>query len=171
MRWLVFCLGLTALAPMALAEREFSPIASQPWPVSTSLRSLALPSPAFEAEGVPMLVNLWASWCIPCREELPALNRLRQRMAPGELRMVALNYGDAPAQIDAFVERLPIDLDIWLDADTRVSRQLPMRGLPTTFLIDSQGQVRYRLEGVTDWGSDAMVEQLTALLADWADAS
>ncbi|PTY37771.1 hypothetical protein BGP77_14930 [Saccharospirillum sp. MSK14-1] len=149
---------------VARADREFEAIAAQPWPVASALQLHQQPQQRFAADGVPMLVNVWAIWCIPCREELPALNGLRQRISDDELRMVALNYGDTPANITTFVERLPIDFAVWLDIDTSVSRQLPMRGLPTTFLVDHRGQLRYRLEGVADWDADAMVEHLADLL-------
>lgn len=154
------------LSSAAHAERSFAAISAQPWPVASPLRALPDDGSAFAASGVPMLVNLWAVWCIPCRDELPSLNALRERIPPQQLRMVALNYGDTPANVASFVDRVPINFDIWLDIDTSVSRQLPMRGLPTTFLVDAEGRLRYRLEGVTDWHSDAMVEQLTALLDD-----
>ncbi|WP_108124258.1 TlpA disulfide reductase family protein [Saccharospirillum mangrovi] len=159
-------LFLTALlsATAARAERQFEAVDAEPWPVASPLRALPDDSREFNAQGVPMLVNLWAVWCIPCRDELPSLNALRERIPADQLRMVALNYGDTPANVETFVARVPIDFDIWLDIDTSVSRQLPMRGLPTTFLIDAQGQLRYRLEGITDWHSDAMVGQLNGLL-------
>lgn len=167
--WLV-ALSLALLSTLAQAQRDFEPIAAERWPVAAPLQSLTPASPDFSAAGVPMLVNVWAIWCIPCRDELPALNRLRGRLAADQLRMVALNYGDTPANIQTFVARLPIAFEVWLDIDTSVSRQLPMRGLPTTFLVDGQGRLRYRLEGVADWGSDAMVEQLTELLPQLAEA-
>jgi len=162
-RWLIVLLALL-LSTAAQADRDFETLAAQPWPEASPLRFYDQPQRSFSAQGVPMLVNLWAIWCIPCREELPALNALRERIPEDQLRMVALNYGDTPANIDIFLNRLPIDFELWLDIDTSVSRQLPMRGLPTTFLVDSQGQLRYRLEGVADWDADAMVEQLTDLL-------
>lgn len=161
--WLLTLVALS-LSAGALASSDFDALKPQPWPTASPLQAYTQPQPGFSAQGVPMLVNLWAIWCLPCREELPALNQLRQRIPDDQLRMVALNYGDTPANIATFVERLPIDLAIWLDIDTSVSQQLPMRGLPTTFLVDSKGQLRYRLEGIADWGGDAMVEQLSDLL-------
>ena len=160
--------ALTALLISAAvqADDEFEALKAQSWPVASPLQSHYRPQQGFSARGVPMLVNVWAIWCIPCREELPALNGLRQRIPDDQLRMVALNYGDTPANVATFLNRLPIDFELWLDIDTSVSRQLPMRGLPTTFLIDGRGQLRYRLEGVADWDSDAMVEQLTELLPE-----
>lgn len=161
--WLV---ALTALLFSAVVQADdaFEALRTQPWPVASPLQFHDRPQQAFSAQGVPMLVNVWAIWCIPCREELPALNALRQRLPEDQLRMVALNYGDTPVNVATFLNRLPIDFEVWLDIDTSVSRQLPMRGLPTTFLLDDQGRLRYRLEGVADWDADAMVEQLNELL-------
>ncbi|MFG1495562.1 TlpA disulfide reductase family protein [Saccharospirillum sp. HFRX-1] len=161
--WLA-ALAALLLSAAAEANRDFERLTAQPWPVASPLQFHDRPQRAFSAQGVPMLVNVWAIWCIPCREELPALNALRQRIPENQLRMVALNYGDTPANVATFVNRLPIDFELWLDIDTSVSRQLPMRGLPTTFLLDAQGRLRYRLEGVADWDGDAMVEQLNELL-------
>lgn len=161
----VFWLIALSLVNPAQAEPAFETLAAQPWPAAPGLVPLAGSDEGLIGSGVPVLVNVWAVWCLPCREELPALNGLRSRLPQAQWRMVALNYGDETAKVEEFLARFPIDFDVWLDTDLGVSGQLPMRGLPTTFLIDAEGRLRYRLEGVADWDSPAMVEQLERLLA------
>lgn len=110
--------------------------------------------------GRVLLVNVWATWCRPCLEELPALNRLHERLDSSEIEMIALNYGDSLSNVRSFLDRTDIDFEVLLDATTQYASQFPMKGLPTTFLVDKQGRIRYRLEGIAQWDSDEMLAEI-----------
>lgn len=114
----------------------------------------------------PLLINLWALWCAPCLEELPSLSRLRQQFADTELAMVALNSGDSLKDAREFVALHPIDFPVLLDISTRYSQRLKPIGLPTTYLVDTRGVVRFRFEGKADWTSPSMLSKLRRALAE-----
>jgi thiol-disulfide isomerase/thioredoxin len=107
----------------------------------------------------PLFINIWASWCKPCIDELHALNAFKARYENSEINWVALNYGDSLVQVNRFMETTAIELPVLLDATTQFTRQLPMKGLPVTFLVDRDGLIRYQLEGYADWtDQDLLVE-------------
>lgn len=158
-------LAMAMFATPVLAEKAFIPVADLYLPKDLKLLNLDdqvsdIPS------GTPLLINLWASWCGPCLEELPALNRLRQTISPQELGMLALNYGDTLPKVRRFVTANPIDFPILMDLTTLYSQRLKPLGLPTTYLVDSQGQIRFRFEGKADWGSPQMIAHIKARLEE-----
>jgi thiol-disulfide isomerase/thioredoxin len=118
-----------------------------------SARSEALRSLSFEhlaggssaplstiADGAPMVVNLWASWCGPCRAELPLLAQAQQ--AHADVRFVYVNQGESAETIRAFLGAQGLQLNpVLLDAGSRLGPAVGSRGLPTTLFIDARGQV------------------------------
>ena len=110
----------------------------------------------FRGKGV--VLNLWATWCPPCVEEMPALDRLAALLAgDGILVIPASSDRGGKAQVEPFYAKTGIrHLGVWLDPRSAATRILGARGLPTTLLIDRQGQERARLEGAADWDAAAM---------------
>lgn len=99
-----------------------------------------------EYEGEVVLLNVWATWCIPCREEIPALQRLHDRFSDEGLRIVGVSV-DAPgetATVAEFAESFGVTYDIWLDPEERVISAFRVIGVPNTFLIDREGIVRWK---------------------------
>jgi peroxiredoxin len=98
-----------------------------------------------------VLINFWATWCGPCREEMSTLERLsRSRREALEVLGVNLDRGSA-AKVRVFVRELGISFAILLDPDLAVARLYRVRGLPTSFVVDRDGIVRYREIGSRDW--------------------
>lgn len=115
--------------------------------------------------GQVLLVNFWATWCAPCVEEMPALDRLQAAKGSERFQVIAVSQDrDGAAKAGPFMRDLGLGaLALYTDADWSVGRALEMRGLPTTFLIDTQGRLRGRYLGPAHWdGPDA------ARLIDWA---
>lgn len=103
--------------------------------------------------GKTVLVNLWATWCAPCVEELPTLDALQKAMGSERFEVLAINVdrgrGDAPAE---FFDRLGIaHLALYRDPTTKIGLALGAFGLPTTVLFDAQGRDRGRLVGPAEW--------------------
>jgi peroxiredoxin len=91
--------------------------------------------------GTPVILNFWATWCPPCRAELPELQAGSQRLA-GQVAIVGLNQGETPEQVKGFVQQMGLTFQIPLDEDMNVSRVYGVRNLPTTFFIDRSGVIR-----------------------------
>jgi len=97
-----------------------------------------------DLRGQPVLLNLWTSWCLPCRVEMPAIERVFQRHRSDGLVVVGVNVTsqDSEAAARAFAEKLGLTFTIVLDRDGLVSDRYELMGLPSTFFIDRQGVVR-----------------------------
>jgi thiol-disulfide isomerase/thioredoxin len=110
-------------------------------------------------EGVPVLVNLWASWCAPCIKELPTLERVEQAQAKdGQLGVIAVSQDRAPkASVDAFLADKGIGrFAAFHDPDMALSGAFGVEVLPTTLLYDSEGRELWRYVGDLDWtGTEA----------------
>ena len=101
--------------------------------------------------GHPVLLNFWATWCEPCREEMPALAQLAEREQASGLRVVAVNYREAEAAVRRFVETTSLALPVALDADGTVAKLFDAHAFPTTVAIDAGGRVRFAVMGECDW--------------------
>ena len=107
--------------------------------------------------GRVVLLNFWATWCVPCVEEMPALDRLQGALGGPGFEVVALSIDRQGKELVVpFLARLKINrLAVYLDPPGRSMRALGVRGLPTTLLIDRQGREVGRLEGAADWDAPA----------------
>jgi peroxiredoxin len=99
--------------------------------------------------GRPVLLNVWATWCLPCLEEIPELVKLHDRHAGEGLAVVGVNVdvGSAVDDVRSFVAEEEIPFAIWLDPEERVSRAFGVRGVPATFVLDREGRVLLRRLG------------------------
>lgn len=111
-------------------------------------------SPAWslaEAKGRPVLLNFWASWCEPCRAEMPSLELLAQRHEADGLLVLAVNHRETDAAIRRFLQAMPISLPIARDADGATSRSFGVRIFPTSVLIARDGRAAFSVIGELDW--------------------
>lgn len=122
--------------------------------------------------GNPVLLNVWATWCHPCRDEIPVLQALHERFGPAGLRVVGVSIDAAgrTADIGTFVREYGVTYPIWHDPDQRVMPAFSVIGVPTTVLIDAAGRVRWRKTGEVKAG-DAILEAVidSALATNVAD--
>jgi thiol-disulfide isomerase/thioredoxin len=97
-----------------------------------------------ELRGSPVMLNLWASWCLPCRVEMPAIERVYQRHREDGLVVVGLNVTaqDSEAAARAFAQEFGLSFPIVLDRDGAASARYELMGLPSTYFIDRQGIIR-----------------------------
>jgi peroxiredoxin len=94
-----------------------------------------------------VVMNLWASWCPPCRAEMPDLQRLADAYAGTGIAIVGVNEGESPARARAFADSLRIRFPIWIDAGQRYGRTYAALGLPTTVIVDRHGIVARGFDG------------------------
>jgi len=109
--------------------------------------------------GKVVLLNIWATWCVPCRQEMPTLERLQAELGGPDFEVVALSIDRTGlAEVIAFYEELGLqELGIYVDASGKAARALSALGIPTTLLIDREGSEIGRLLGPAEWDSPEMV--------------
>ena len=112
--------------------------------------------------GKPLIINFWATWCPPCREEMPSMNRA-WRKVKDDIAMLAINVGEDEDTIFIFSADYPIDFPVLLDRSGAVIKQWPVKGLPTTFVLDREGNIRYTAVGAREWDDDALLEIVKSL--------
>ncbi len=119
-----------------------------------------------ELRGKVVLINFWATWCPPCRRELPSLERLWRRLGNESFVVLAINVGEDADTVFAFtglLEPAPT-FPILLDRDSAVLGNWPVKGLPTTFVVDKKGRIVYRAVGGREFDAPELVGQLRSLL-------
>ncbi|MDZ7750862.1 MAG: TlpA disulfide reductase family protein [Gammaproteobacteria bacterium] len=99
--------------------------------------------------GQVVLLNFWATWCPPCREEMPSMERLYQALEDDGFAVVAVNQFETPDHVFAYTGQLEVDptFPLLFDSDSSVANSFRVVGLPSTYVIDKQGRVRYRAIG------------------------
>jgi thiol-disulfide isomerase/thioredoxin len=115
-----------------------------------------------------MVVNLWATWCVPCVAELPSLARLSKTLAPDDIAVLPLSSdrGGAPT-VQAFFQQHGITgLPILLDPRSAAIRACHARGIPTSLIVDKRGREVARLEGSADWSTPAAAQLIKRLASD-----
>ncbi len=121
--------------------------------------------------GQVVFLNFWATWCIPCREEMPAMEQLHQRFQPQGLAILAVNLKESPDQVKAFFDQHRLSFTTLLDESGSVFRDYQVMGLPTTYLIGREGTLLARGVGGRDWTRAEGKELIRALLAGAPEAS
>ena len=115
--------------------------------------------------GKVMVANLWATWCAPCLDEMPTLERLRYALEGRAAEVVAISVGDTPARVKRFLEQLPVDVPILLDRDRTALEAWQTRVLPSTYILDTAGRPRWRYVGERNWDDPVVLRAIDALLA------
>ena len=126
-----------------------------------------MPVELSQFNGKIILLNLWATWCPPCIEELPALDRLQQRLGTDKLVIVAVSLDDdIKLAGEMFFNRLSIkSMALYTESSEKIGRDFPVDVVPASFLIDRKGQAMGVLRGYVDWESaetDALIKRLIA---------
>lgn len=114
--------------------------------------------------GSVVIVSFWATWCEPCRDELPVLSTMAKRHREEGLRLIAVNVGEAPAKISAFLKKTPINGTVLHDRNSNASKKWDAAALPANYLVDRAGAIRYWHLGELDWKSHAVGGVVTRML-------
>lgn len=113
--------------------------------------------------GNTVILNFWATWCPPCREEIPSMNRAWRQLAKEDVVMLAVNMGEDEDTIFVFTADYPAEFPLLLDRDGSVIAQWPVKGLPTTYIIAPDGSIAYRAIGGRNWDDSDIMDILRAL--------
>jgi thiol-disulfide isomerase/thioredoxin len=143
----------------------------QPWPRAEAL-------PALDAldlqgqrwgldklRGRAVLLNFWASWCEPCRQEMPTLQQLVEVYGDDKLAVLALNFKESPATATRFARNVAMTVPVLLDPAGDIARRWAVKIFPTTVGIGRDGKPRWRMRGEMDWSSREALRLVDDLLA------
>jgi len=114
--------------------------------------------------GKVVLVNFWATWCVPCRDEMPSIQHLKEKLAGRPFVVLAVNLDEPEARVRKFLSQMTVDFTVLLDPEKKVARAWDARILPASFIIGPDGRIRYSLVGELDWGHELVVSRITELL-------
>jgi len=114
--------------------------------------------------GKVVLVNFWATWCEPCRAEMPSMDRLRSSLKGKPFEVLAVNLAEPLSRIEKFVDAMPLGFPLLRDRDGGAGRAWKAKLLPASFLIDRDGKIRYVAYGEIDWTSEAVRARVAELL-------
>ena len=114
--------------------------------------------------GKVVLVNFWATWCEPCRDEMPSIERLRTALQGKPFVVLAVNLGEPQSWIRTFLEKTPVGFPVLLDRDMAVAKAWKARILPATYIVGPDGKIRYSYVGELDWSQEKVRRQIAALL-------
>lgn len=113
--------------------------------------------------GKVVLLNIWATWCAPCRQEMPSMERLHKKLEGTDFRVVAVSVRDNADAVKEFVQDVGITFDILFDPDGQTERRYQTTGVPESFVIDRRGIIMKREIGAREWDSpehEAMIRRL-----------
>jgi peroxiredoxin len=116
--------------------------------------------------GKPLIVNFWATWCPPCIEEMPSMNRAWHSVKGEEIAMLAINVGEDEDTVFTFTADYPVDFPLLLDEEGRAVHEWGVLGLPTTFVVDPRGNIVYQAVGGRAWDDPGLLDQVRALNRD-----
>jgi len=115
-------------------------------------------------KGSVVLVNFWATWCPPCKEEIPSMIKLNQAMAGKAFKMLAISIDEGGKEaVDSFFKGRR-DLPTYLDTEAKASQLYGTTGVPETFIVDKQGIIRKKIVGGMDWSAPDVISYLDELL-------
>ena len=167
----IWPLALLALAGPGLvpagtgsADQSLTPVAERPAAPDFDLKDPDdRPQRLADYRGKAVILNFWATWCPPCREEMPSMQRAHEAVVDDGIAVIAINVGEDADTINQFLADTPVAFPLPMDLDSRVVQSYPVRGLPTTFVIDPEGRLTYVATGGREWDDPKILDQVRAL--------
>lgn len=116
--------------------------------------------------GQVVMINFWASWCGPCRQEFPALDEMYRKYKPLGFAMVGINVESEKADAERFLGARPVSFPILFDPDNRVSGSYGVSAMPTTLLVDRKGRIRWQHRAYKPGDEAEYIAQIRAMLRE-----
>jgi len=151
----LFALSLTAATPGATVAPDFTLANRAGGQVSLS-----------KLRGQVVMINFWASWCGPCRQEFPALDQIYAKYKPMGFTLVGINVESKKADAERFLGTQKVSFPILFDPDNKVSGDFGVKAMPTTVLVDRQGRVRWQHMAYKPGDEAKYIEQVRAALRE-----
>ena len=163
MKWMLA--GFVGLLPIfTAAAGDLKDLPQKPAP------ALVLPALAggkvdlAQFRGKVVLVNFWATWCPPCRKEMPSMNRLADKLAGRPFAILGVDAGEDAATVRAFLDKVPVNFPILMDEEGTTLKSWQAFVFPTSYVVDKQGRLRMGLVGSIEWDAPEVVARIEALL-------
>ena len=156
-----FIVSLFAMSSVASSGME-----GQPAPDFALRSSLGENLRLSEYRGDVVMINFWATWCGPCRQEMPLLDEMYARYQRVGFNLLGVNIDDDSSRAMAMIEELGVDFPVLFDADKAVSRLYDVEAMPVTVLVDREGTVRFVHNGYKPGYEEKYVDQIRALLRE-----
>lgn len=119
-----------------------------------------------ELHGKVVIIDFWASWCGPCRKSFPWLNQMQQKYQAQGLVILAVNEDEQREDANAFLKQYPAEFAVLFDQQGQVAQQYQLKGMPTTLVLDRQGQLKYSHIGFFESKTAQYEQDLQQLLAE-----
>ena len=119
-----------------------------------------------ELKGQVVMINFWATWCGPCRQEMPHLEALYQRYSPLGFTLLGVNVEDDPKGAEAWLAETPVSFPVLFDSDNRVTKLYDVVAMPSTVLVDRSGNVRYLHHGYKPGYENDYQDQIRELIRE-----
>ena len=161
---LLACVLISVMAVPAAPAKELKPWSGGRTPplvlrdIDGKSRNLA------DYRGQVVLVNFWATWCEPCRDEMPSIQRLKVKLAGKPFVVLAVNLDEPESRIRNFLSKMPLDFPVLVDQEKAVTKAWKVRVVPMSFIVGRDGRIRYSLTGELAWDHDSVVSLLAELM-------
>jgi thiol-disulfide isomerase/thioredoxin len=164
-RWFVLAL-LSLLPAWPAAGKELKPWSGGATPPLTLPDLRGQTHSLEDYRGQVVLVNFWATWCPPCIQEMPSMQRLKERMDGKPFAILAVDMGESEFQVREFLKEVKVDFTILLDNAGTALKTWKVRAFPTSYVLDAEGRIRYGLFGAKEWDDADAVAKINALVAE-----
>ncbi|MDR1238761.1 MAG: TlpA family protein disulfide reductase [Treponema sp.] len=179
MKKCVIILAVLLAAPLGAQTRDISPEirtafsraripvlrVKTPAPDFTAARLDGSPARLSSLRGKVVFLNFWATWCPPCREEMPSMETLYQRFRGRDLEFLAMDIQEDKDEVAAFMKEQGLNFPAALDSTGRISNEYGIRGIPTTYIIDRDGNIIASVVGGRKWDTQAVFDALELLIS------
>lgn len=164
--WLLCGALLCGLAPVPFpgAAAELKTWSGGPAPALDLAALDGRPYRLADLRGNVVLINFWATWCAPCRDEMPSIQRLTQRLAGRPFVALAINLDEPETRIRKFLSETSLNLIVLLDPGRQAAKAWNARILPASFVVGPDGVVRYSVVGEIDWNDGEIARRILELL-------
>ena len=115
-------------------------------------------------KGQVTIINFWATWCRPCVEEIPSLNRLKEKMLGLPFELISINYAEDKKTILEFMKMVKVDFPVLLDQEGSFAKKWNVITYPSTFVIDKNGKIQYGVNAAIEWDNPNLIKKIKALL-------
>jgi len=168
-RWVYMLSAVALFAAVVVWSTQSFAQSSGMSPVERELPTFDLPdlekqqwTPA-TLKGKPWVINFWATWCPPCIEEMPSMNEAWKTLEGQGVGMLAINAGEGEEAVTEFLKKVAIDFPVLLGDAAGTLPNWSVRGLPTTVVVDAEGNVVFEALGPREWNDDEIIEQILSV--------